>query len=163
MKKEPIHRYEKENGTHGITGQMAEESQLRTQKWLQHGCNAFDASNPTSNPLSFWLENDILEYIWKYKIPICPIYGEVVPVDEQLSIGDTGETPTKFTTTGCKRSGCSLCGFGLPFEKSPNRLELLKQTHPGVYGLLDKCKNNGVTFREAIEWTNEHGNLKIRL
>lgn len=56
-----------------------------------------------------------------------------------------------------------LCGFGCHLEKSPNRFEQLKVTHPGVYGLLDKCKNNGVTFREAIEWTNEHGNMNIKL
>jgi hypothetical protein len=37
----------------------------------------------------------------------------------------------------------------------------LKETHPGMYGMLDKCTNNGVTFRQAIEWINENGTIKI--
>jgi hypothetical protein len=57
-----------------------------------------------------------------------------------------------------------LCGFGCHLEKEgEGRFELLKETHPGMYKLLDKIENNGVTFKEAIEWTNEHGNLHIRL
>ena len=55
------------------------------------------------------------------------------------------------------------CGFGCHLEKKgEGRFELLKETHPGIYGLLDVCKNNGVTMREAIDWVNEHGNLHIR-
>ena len=60
MKKEPAHRYSKESGKVAITAQMASESALRTQKWLQHGCNAFDNGNPVSNPMSFWTEQDVL-------------------------------------------------------------------------------------------------------
>ena len=168
MKKDPIHKYEKEHGMFGMTAQMAEESNLRTQVWLKQGCNAFDTKRPISNPMSFWVENDVLEYIYENDLPICSLYGKVVLADEQLTFDDigfdTGNTERKtYKTTGCDRTGCSLCGFGCTHEKYPSRFELLKQTHPGVYGLLDKCKNNGVTFREAIEWTNEHGNLKIRL
>ena len=168
MKKDPIHKYEKEHGVFGITAQMADESKLRTQVWLKNGCNAFDSKHPISNPMSFWTEDDVLEYIYKYKLPICSVYGEVVPATDQLTFDDmgfdTGNVPRKkYTTTGCKRTGCMLCGFGCHLDKSPNRFEQLKQTHPGVYGLLDKCKNNGVTFREAIEWTNEHGNMNIKL
>lgn len=118
--------------------------------------------------MSFWTENDVLEYIYINHLPICSLYGEVVPADEQLTFDDmgfdTGNAPRKkYKTTGCTRTGCALCAYGAHHEKYPSRFELLKQTHPGVYGLLDKCKNSGVTFREAIEWTNEHGNLKIRL
>lgn len=56
-----------------------------------------------------------------------------------------------------------LCGFGCHLDKSPNRFELLKETHPGMYKLLDVVKNNGVTMREAIEWINQHGNMNIKL
>lgn len=31
---------------------------------------------------------------------------------------------------GYKRSGCMFCMFGVHLEKSPNRFEMLKQTHP---------------------------------
>ena len=39
---------------------------------------------------------------------------------------------------------------------------MLKQTHPGLYGLLDVIENNGVTYRQAIDWINEHGNMNIK-
>ena len=67
-------------------------------------------------------------------------------------------------TTGCKRTGCMLCGFGCHLEKpGEGRFELLKQTHPQMYALLDVVKNNGVTMREAIEWINEHGGTDIKI
>ena len=168
MKKAPAHNYCKATGKVPITAQMASESLLRRQQWLNHGCNAFDKKLPVSNPMSFWTEQDVLEYIYINKLPICSVYGKVVPTDIQLTFDDagfdTGNAPRKqYKTTGCHRTGCMLCGFGCHLEKSPNRFEQLKVTHPGVYGLLDKCKNNGVTFREAIEWTNEHGNMHIEL
>ena len=45
MKKNPSHTYMRETGRKPITAQMASESRLRTQKWLQNGCNAFDGNN----------------------------------------------------------------------------------------------------------------------
>lgn len=168
MKKEPAHRYAKETGRVQITGQMAEESKLRTQVWLRQSCNAFDAKNPTSNPMSFWTEQDVLQYIYEHKLPICSVYGEVVKDTEvmgQMDITDFGDDlfVPKFKTTGCSRTGCVLCGFGCHLEKGENRYQLLKRTHPNLYGLLDVIKNNGYTMREAIEWTNEHGNMHIGL
>ena len=170
MKKDPLHRYAKETGRNFITAQMASESKLRTQKWLQNGCNGFDLKNPISNPMSFWTEQDILLYIRENKLPICSVYGEVVTEDEstgQMNLSDYGlfdlERPL-LKTTGCTRTGCMLCGFGCHLEKpGEGRFERLKETHPGMYNLLDVVKNNGVTMREAIEWVNEHGDLNIRL
>lgn len=176
MKKTPIHKYSKETGRYGITAQMASESRLRTTHWLKNGCNGFDMKNPVSNPMSFWTDQDVLLYIKTYNLPIRSVYGEVVvdsdkegQLEGQLRIDDVidcsqqemKEKPLK--TTGCSRTGCMLCGFGCHLEKSPNRFEQLKETHPGMYKLLDVVKNNGVTFREAIEWTNEHGNMDIKL
>ena len=81
---------------------------------------------------------------------------------EDMGIFDADRPLLK--TTGCSRTGCMLCGFGCHLEKpGEGRFEMLKETHPKMYNLLDVCKNNGVTMREAIEWVNEHGNLNIRL
>lgn len=150
LKKKPLYKYEKETGRHTITATMASESFVRAQKWLQHGCNGFDLKRPVSNPLSFWTEQDILQYIYDYKLPICSLYGDVI---EENGI---------FSTTGCDRTGCMVCGFGCHM-KDDDRFLQLKETHPQMYSLLDIMKNNGVTFREAIEWTNEHGNFDIKL
>ena len=173
MKKAPIHEYERKTGKVGITAQMAEESKLRTQKWLQNGCNAFDGKHKISNPMSFWTEQDVLQYIRTRDLKICSVYGNIVEdsdIDGQLSFTDIPEWndidffeyQPKLKTTGCTRTGCMLCGFGCHLEKSPNRLEMLKQTHPKMYDLLDHITNNSYTMRQAIDWINEHGNMNIK-
>lgn len=170
MKKEPAHRYSKRTGRKAITAQMADESRLRTQQWLNAGCNAFDNKIPISNPMSFWTEQDVLKYIYDNELPICSVYGEVVvssdEIKGQMEITDfgIGEYCQKYATTGCDRTGCVLCAFGAHLEKEP-RFVRLKQTHPKFYALLDVFKNNGVTYREAIEWYNERvkENRKIKL
>ena len=165
MKKEPAHNYYKKTKRTPITAQMASESRLRTQKWLEHGCNGFDLKVPTSNPMAFWTEQDVLQYIYQTDLPICCVYGDVVKADNQTTFDFCkDEVPCKFKTTGCDRTGCVLCGFGSHLEpKGRGRFVRLKETHPRFYNLLDYCKNNGVTYREAIEWFNEHSNKKIDL
>jgi len=169
MKKKPLHIYQKKNNLMPITAQMADESRLRTQQWLRNGCNAFDNKNPISNPMSFWTEQDVLKYIYENNLPICSVYGQVVKdngIDGQMDITDfiDAQIDQKYKTTGCKRTGCMMCGFGCHLEKpGEGRFEKLKISHPKMYNLLDVCKNNGYTLRQAIEWTNEHGNLNIKL
>lgn len=178
MKKKPAHEYEKETGRKPIIATMTTESVMRTQKWLQGGCNAFNVKRPNSKPMSFWTEQDVLLYIKLNNLPICSVYGEVVKdyesmgqLEGQISIGELlGASELEIfeldkpilKTTGCSRTGCMLCGFGCHLEKSPNRFERLKETHPKMYALLDIVKNNGVTMREAIDWINEHGNMDIK-
>lgn len=169
MKKAPMDKYTRETGRVPMTAQMASESRLRTQVWLKQGCNAFDAKKQVSNPMAFWTEQDVLLYIYQNKIPICSVYGDVVKDNEvegqldfeDLGLFDLGRPVLK--TTGCERTGCMLCGFGCHLEKGESRFQRLKKTHPGMYKMLDVVSNNGVTFREAIEWTNEHGDLNIKL
>ena len=150
---------------------MASESKLRTQSWLQSGCNAFDSKKPMSNPMSFWTEQDVLLYIKENNLPICSVYGEVVTdyeamgqCENQMSFADFGifdkERPL-LKTTGCQRTGCVLCGFGCHLEKE-SRFLRLKETHPKFHNLLYVLKNNGVTYAEAIDWVNEHGNMNIK-
>lgn len=170
MKKSPAHQYNKETGRVPITAQMASESRLRTQKWLQNGCNGFDLKNPISNPMSFWTEQDVLLYIYQNHIPIAPVYGEVVKeteVEGQLDFEDLGifdlGRPT-LKTTGCKRTGCMFCGYGCHMEaEGEGRFERLKITHPKVYDyLMRPWEQGGLNYKEVIDWLNEHGNLNIR-
>lgn len=122
MKKSPAHAYAKETGRMAIVGTMATESTIRRDNWFRHGCNAFDTKNPTSAPLSFWTEQDILEYLVKYNVPYCSVYGEIKQDDNG-----------KWYTTGCDRTGCIFCMFGCHMEKGENRFQRLKQTHPRQY------------------------------
>ena len=94
MKKEPMHQYNKETNFHPYIGTMTEESNLRKQTWLNHGCNAFENKVPQSTPLAFWSKSDVLHYIVKYNIPyVKEIYGDIVEKDGV------------YTTTKQKRTG----------------------------------------------------------
>ena len=170
MKKGIVHKYAKETGRVGITGQMADESRLRTQKWIQNGCNGFQLKEPISNPMSFWTEQDVLQYIKENDIEICSVYGDIVvdeEVDGQMRITDFGmnevEKP-KYKTTGCNRTGCMFCGFGCHLEKEgEGRFERMKVTHPKQYEWIMKpWDEGGLGYKEVIDWINEHGNLRIR-
>lgn len=142
MKKQPSQKYAKETGRKQIVGTMAEESRLRYQQWLKNGCNAFDAKKPSSQPLSFWTEQDILHYIKKYNVPYCSVYGEIqVKPPEDTEKGQMNmidylgcyEPEDTLETTGCDRTGCIFCMFGCHLEKEPNRFQRLKETHPRQY------------------------------
>ena len=132
MKKKPVKQYAKQTGRVPITAQMAQESQLRTQQWLKNGCNGFDMKAPISNPMSFWTEQDVLQYIKQNNLQIASVYGEVVYEDnhDQLIIDGYG---SKLTTTGCKRTGCVFCALGCHLDRE-SRFQRLKETHPLLYG-----------------------------
>ena len=141
MKKKPAKQYGKDTGRKAFVGTMAAESNLRLMSWMQNGCNAFNAKNPTSQPLSFWTEQDVLQYIKKYGVPYASVYGDIVPTDDgeqfegQLTTFDVlnDYSGTLLKTTGCDRTGCIFCMFGCHLEKEPNRFQRLKATHPKQY------------------------------
>ena len=131
---------------------MASESRLRYQKWIQSGCNAFEGKNPSSQPMSFWTEQDVLHYIQKFSVPYASVYGDIV-IDEEVDGDNVLEGQVnlidylgcyteadKLKTTGCTRTGCTFCMFGCHLEKEPNRFQRLKQTHPRQY---EYCINGG--------------------
>ena len=142
MKKKPSKLYEKDTGRKAIIGTLASESLLRKQQWLKNGCNAFEKGRPSSQPLSFWTEQDILHYLKQYNIPYCSVYGDiqVKPQEDALEgqidlIDYLGEYEDEDTliTTGCARTGCIFCMFGCHNDKKPNRFQRLKETHPRQY------------------------------
>ena len=108
-----------------FVGTTIEESRLRKNSWIQHGCNIFDKKKPMCRPLSLWTSKDIWDYIDKYKIKYSPIYDE-----------------------GYERSGCITCMFGMSLEKilgnkDPtylNRFELLYKNNKDLFNsiVLDK-------------------------
>lgn len=122
LKKKPAYKYAKETNRKPMTATMACESLLRRSQWLQHGCNGFNMKNPVSNPLSFWTEQDILKYLYEYKVPYCKVYGEI-----EKNFND------EYRLTGLQRTGCMFCMFGTHLEKSPNRFQRMKASHPKLY------------------------------
>lgn len=169
MKKGPVHSYMHKTGRKTISGQMASESRLRTAQWLHNGCNGFHMKRPVSNPMAFWTEQDVLLYIYKNKLPIASVYGEVVKeqeIDGQIDLEDLGlleyERPL-LKTTGCKRTGCMFCGFGCHLEKGEGRFERIKRTHPKQYDyIMRPWEAGGLNYKAVIDWINENGNLDIK-
>lgn len=154
MKKKPAKKYAKETDKKPITAQMAEESQLRTQHWLKNGCNGFDMKSPISNPMSFWTEQDVLQYIKQYNIPIASVYGDVVYAEQPNQLRLEGcEEGEKLKTTGCDRTGCIFCAFGCHLEKEPSRFQRLKETHPRQY---EYCIGGG-EYVDGIWQPNKQG------
>lgn len=127
MKKTPAKKFEKESGLKPFIATMAAESNLRKQEYIKKGCNSFESKRPASTPLGFWTEQDILQYLVENNLPYCSVYGEI----KQDKNG-------KYYTTGAKRTGCMFCMFGVHNEKSPNKFELMRETHPKLH---DYCIN----------------------
>ena len=142
MKKRPAKKFEKETGKVPIIGTMAEESSLRQQSYLQHGCNSFESKRPVSTPLGFWTEQDILEYIMKYNLEIPSVYGDIIKVRK--------DDKDIYKTTKLHRTGCIFCGFGCHMEPEPNRFQLLKETHPNLY---EYCMNK-LGMDEVLNYIN---------
>ena len=172
MKKAPAHAYEKQSGLYAkFTGQMAYESNQRATQWLNNGCNGFNLKKPTSNPLSFWTEQDILRYIKQNNIKICSVYGDIVvdygsedQFDGQLDFSDLGlmTDNRKYKTTGLSRTGCMFCMFGCHLEPEP-RLRIMKKTHPKQYDYIMRPKEQGgLNYKEVIDWINANSDLNIR-
>jgi 3'-phosphoadenosine 5'-phosphosulfate sulfotransferase (PAPS reductase)/FAD synthetase len=142
MKKEPLKQYETQSGNRALIGTMAEESIQRQSSWEKYGCNILDGKRPHSNPLSFWLEADIWEYI-------------------RINNLDYAE-PYKM---GYDRTGCVFCMFGAHLEKYPNRFQRLQRTHPKLY---DYCMRDwelgGLGLQKVLEyigvpWEDNQTNL----
>lgn len=138
MKKKPSYLYQKKTGKKPFIATMASESMLREKNWFKSGCNAFDDKHPKSMPLSFWTEQDVLQYIKQNNIRIASVYGQIeyATDPEQMRLEDYGFTECgteRLTTTGCDRTGCIFCAFGCHLEKEPSRFQRLKETHPRQY------------------------------
>jgi 3'-phosphoadenosine 5'-phosphosulfate sulfotransferase (PAPS reductase)/FAD synthetase len=153
MKKAPSHEYARKTGKNVILATMASESMSRESAWLKQGCNAFDSHYPSSQPMSFWTEQDVLQYIKQNNLPIASVYGDIVYAEnpDQIRLIDQGEC---LKTTGCSRTGCIFCGFGCHLEKPPTRFQRLKETHPRQY---EYCIGGGEFNEDGIWQPNKHG------
>lgn len=142
MKKSPMKRFQKQSGLYPMVATMASESRQRKTAWLKTGCNAFEGINKMSKPMSFWTEQDVLEYINVMGLEVAPVYGNLL-----YSNG-------KYYFDGCQRTGCIFCGFGCHLEHEPNRFQRLKETHPKLY---DYCMGGGEYNEDGIWQPNNKG------
>ena len=133
VKKEPAYLYEKATGRIPIVATTTEESRARQSAWLKHGCNAFNTDRPISAPFSFWLNQDILEYHIRENLPMADVYGHIevdIPgmMPGQMTLFQEEMTGNKLRTTGCPRTGCIYCLFGITQDK--DRILRLQKLEP---------------------------------
>lgn len=141
MKKKVAEKYTKDTKKYPIIATMATESAMRKNRWLTTGCNVFDAKIPHSKPMSFWTEQDVLQYIKDNMITIPSIYGEIV------------ERKGKLCTTGETRTGCIFCLIGCHLEKDEHRRFVrLAKTHPKIYKY---CMEN-LGMKEILDYIQEY-------
>ena len=155
MKKRPFAVFEKKSGKKALNGMMAEEGRRRQTSYVLYGCNAFDLKHPASRPLMTWTEQDVLRYIKREGLEIPSVYGEIVPVPMN---GDTAGQCEMFgdgrlMTTGCERTGCMFCMFGVHLEKEPNRFQRMKITHPAIWRYcLKPWSEGGLGMKTVLDF-----------
>lgn len=177
MKKRPMKSISKSKKP--IIATMADESNLRKYSWLHNGCNAFDMKNPQSRPMSFWTENDVLQYIYENKLDIAKQYGTVLikpqfsdTLEGQINISDllSDYRGCDFCTNGCRRTGCIFCVFGITQDK--DRFINLSEEEPKLCDYVMRGgefsesemwqpSKDGLGYWFVLEWLNVHGNLGI--
>ena len=172
MKKKPTKQYEKTTNNKPFIGTLAQESKLRRSNWIKYGCNAFEKDRPTSQPLSFWTEQDILQYIKQNDLKIAEVYGNIVYSDNDGMYYDNDIfiKSMKLQTTGATRTGCVFCMFGI--SNDTDRFLRLKIQEPKKYdfimcgGKFDEIgmwvPDKGLGYKFVIDWLNEYGGLNIR-
>lgn len=135
MKKKPIKKYERDENRKPYIGTLTDESRMRELAWLEHGCNAFDKKRPSSNPLSFWKEQDILQYLKQEGLEIASVYGEILSTDQDgFQYDSMLGVECELKCSGCQRIGCIFCGFGAHLDKdNVTRWQKLSKTHPKQY------------------------------
>lgn len=141
MKKSPIKTYQRKEKRYPYIGTLTEESKLREQAWIRHGCNAWEGTIKTSQPMSFWTEQDVLRYIWEEGLEIASVYGDIVAIDSSgMEYDPSFFGCNTLKCSGCQRTGCIFCGFGAHLEKGETRFQRLSKTHPKQY---EYCMGGG--------------------
>ena len=121
MKERPVLSFEKQSGRRPFIALIAQESLRRQTSYIKSGCNSFNTLRPSSRPIMFWTEQDILRYILRYNLKIPAVYGNIINICGTLS------------TTKEKRTGCMFCLIGTQFETVSNKFCRMKLSHPAQY------------------------------
>ena len=80
IKKSPSGEYKRRTNKYPYMATLAEESRMRTSIWLRFGCNSY-SGRKNSRPMSFWTEQDVLQYIKDENLEIARISGNIVTPD----------------------------------------------------------------------------------
>ncbi len=169
LKEKPCDDWAKEHNSYPFLGMMASEGGQREEALTDHGCNYFGKTVMRSAPFAPYLRNDILRlalemdawyhentgvfeklyYMQPYSrdgqgniIPYVPVDSIIPKIYGQITADDNGD----LETTGAKRTGCSMCGFGIHMEERPHRFDKLRERNPQEWEFyMYRCVTDPVT------------------
>lgn len=119
LKERPCDKWAKEHQSAPYLGLMASEGGRRQKALMINGCNYYSKGATRSAPFAIFDRQDLLQLALDLNVPVPAIYGEIVRDKEG-----------QLHTTGAQRTGCTMCGFGIQFEKRPHRFDMLRKTSP---------------------------------
>lgn len=119
MKEKPCDRYSKETGRFVYMALMASEHGRREISLIKHGCNYYGKTVTRSCPFAIFSRQDILRLALEMATPVPTIYGEI-----------KRQPDGTLETTRARRTGCTMCGFGIHMERRPHRFDRLRHDNP---------------------------------
>lgn len=150
LKEKPCDDWAKEHNSSPFLGMMASEGGQREEALTDHGCNYYGKTVMRSAPFAPYMRNDILRlaqemddwykghievferlyYSQPYSkdengttIPYEPVDSIIPEIYGKIEEDDQGN----LETTGARRTGCSMCGFGIHMEERPHRFDRLRE------------------------------------
>lgn len=143
---------------------MASEGGRREKALKLHGCNYISKGTKRSCPFAIFYRDDVLRlclemdaYYKEHWMDFNPdpnarvetiipaIYGRIYKTNEGT-----------LDTTGAKRTGCVLCGFGIHIEQRPHRFDRIRQTNPKMWeNLMYKVGWGKVLDYIGVGWEDE--------
>ena len=150
LKEKPCDDWAKEYNSFPFLGMMASEGGQREEALTDHGCNYYGKTVMRSAPFAPYMRNDILRlalemdvwyrehtgifrqlyYAQPYSrdhtgkvIPYEPVESIIPEIYGKIATDSNGD----LETTGARRTGCSMCGFGIHMEKRPHRFDRLRE------------------------------------
>jgi len=122
MKEKPCNDFAKKNKLFPYMGLMASEGGQREKGLRKNGCNYFGKTVTRSCPFAIFSKSDLLRLALELDVPVPEIYGEIVLLPNGT-----------LDTTRAKRTGCTMCGFGIHMEKRPHRFDRLREDSPAEW------------------------------
>lgn len=146
MKEKPADDWAKANNAHPYMGLMASEGGQRRSALIAHGCNYYGKTVTRSCPFAIFERTDLLQLALDLEVPVPKIYGEIVRQPDGT-----------LETTRAKRTGCTMCGFGIHIEKRPHRFDRLRQDNPKEWHFWMYDMGWGkVLDYIGVKWENEY-------
>jgi len=142
MKEKPANDFAKKNGLAPYMGLMASEGGQRMWGLRKNGCNYYGKTVTRSCPFAIFSRTDLLQLAIDLDVPIPEIYGKIVRQPDGT-----------LETTRAKRTGCTMCGFGIHMEKRPHRFDRLREDNPKEWAFwMYKMGWGKVLDYIGVEW-----------